>query len=180
MSNKIPQTICGIVYVLGSNIDTDLIIPARYMTTMDPEVLKKHALEDLDPNQYPIPFLKEDKTCNYGIIIAGKNFGCGSSREHAPIALHAAGIHAVVAASFARIYFRNSVDGGRLILPLESEGDLSGVIKTGSQIEIITDRNKIRDISNGKEYGFKPFGPVKEILEAGGLTEYNRERLGLK
>lgn len=125
----------GRVYVVENNIDTDVIIPARYMNTMDPAVLRKHAMEDLDPKQYPVPFLNPDGSCNYNIIIAGKNFGCGSSREHAPIALRAAGVEAVVALSFARIFYRNCVNGGHL-LPLESTLDLTDVFKTGDEVEI--------------------------------------------
>lgn len=177
--SEIPSKINGKVYVVGNDIDTDLIIPARYLTTMDANILKEHAMEDLDPKQYPIPFLKPDKTSDYQIIVAGKNFGCGSSREHAPIALHGAGIQAVIAPSFARIYYRNSINGGRLILPLESEQDLSKAIKTGEDLEILVDKNLIVNKSTGTEYKFKPFGPVKEMLEAGGLTAYNKRRLGI-
>lgn len=179
MKQEIPLKISGKVYVMGNNIDTDLIIPARYMTTMDPETLKLHAMEDLDPKQYPIPFLNPDKTCDYRIIVAGRNFGCGSSREHAPIALHAAGIQAVVAASFARIYYRNSVNGGRLILPLESDMDLTKNVATGDVLEIIVNEQRIFNPQKSLGYGFKPFGPVKGILEAGGLTGYNKQMLGL-
>ncbi|MFH0714467.1 MAG: 3-isopropylmalate dehydratase [Candidatus Diapherotrites archaeon] len=180
MNGQIPSRISGKVYVLGDDIDTDVIIPARYLTTMDANELKKHAMEDLDPKQYPIPFLNADKSCNFQIIVAGKNFGCGSSREHAPIALNAAGIQAVVASSFARIYYRNSVNGGRLILPLESKQDISKELKTGDEVKISLDSHKLKNVQTGKEFEFKPFGPVKEILEAGGLTSYNKQKLGLK
>lgn len=178
--SKIPSIIKGKAYVVKDNIDTDVIIPARYLTTMNPEQLKLHAMEDLDPKQYPIPFLNKEGKCDYQIIVAGKNFGCGSSREHAPIALHAAGIEAVVAASFARIYYRNSVNGG-IILPLESEEDLTDKIETGYIIEINLSENIINNLASleGGKYRFKPFGPVKDIIEAGGLTEYNRKKLGL-
>ena len=184
--------IAGKVYVVKDNIDTDVIIPARYLTSMDPKSLAKHAMEDLDPKQYPIPFLNKEGICDYKIIIAGNNFGCGSSREHAPIALHAAGIEAVVATSFARIYYRNSVNGG-IILPLESTLDLTDYFKTGDEAEIdlrghplIQSRAKDKrddDVLNperGNAYPIKPFGPVKDIIEAGGLTEYNLKTLGLK
>ncbi len=169
------------MYVVKDNLDTDVIIPARYLTTMDPQTLAKHAMEDLDPKEYPVPFLNKDGTCDYKIIVAGKNFGCGSSREHAPIALHSAGIEAVVAASFARIYYRNSVNGG-IILPLESEEDLTDKIETGYIIEINLSENIINNLAapEGGKYRFKPFGPVKDIIEAGGLTEYNLKKLGLK
>jgi len=172
----------GKVYVVGDNIDTDVIIPARYLTTMDSEILAKHAMEDLDPKEYPIPFLNKDGTCNYQIIIAGKNFGCGSSREHAPIALRAAGVEAVIATSFARIYYRNSVNGG-IILPLESELYLPHYFKTGDKVEINLGekplmKSYIEDTVTSC-FSIKPFGPVKDIIEAGGLTAYNKRRLRL-
>lgn len=169
----------GKVFVVGGNIDTDVIIPARYLTTMDPKTLAKHAMEDLDPKQYPIPFLNKDGTCDYQIVIAGSNFGCGSSREHAPIALRAAGVEAVVATSFARIYYRNSVNGG-IILPLESTLDLTGIFKTGDEVEIdLRGLPIVQSPAKGQAYPIKPFGPVKDIIEAGGLTPYNKRRLGL-
>jgi len=179
----------GKVYIVGDDIDTDVIIPARYLTTMDPEKLGKHAMEDLDQKKYGA-FLNKEGKSNYKIIIAGKNFGCGSSREHAPIALKAAGIEAVIAKSFARIYYRNSVNGG-IILPLESEDDLTEKFKTGDNIEISLATYSIENLSTttkGLEgpfpiisvYKIKPFGPVKDIIEAGGLTEYNLKKLGLK
>lgn len=178
--SKILSTIKGRAYVVKDNIDTDVIIPARYLTTMDPEQLKLHAMEDLDPKQYPIPFLSKEGNCSYQIIVAGKNFGCGSSREHAPIALHAAGIEAVIASSFARIYYRNSVNGG-IILPLESIEDITEKIETGHIIEINLLENKIKNLAGSVKgtYRFKPFGPVKDIIEAGGLTEYNKKKLRL-
>lgn len=173
-------TLKGKVYVVGDNIDTDVIIPARHLTTMNAEYLGKHAMEDLDPEQYPIPFLKKDGSCDYKIIIAGKNFGCGSSREHAPIALRAAGIEVVIAQSFARIYYRNSVNGG-IILPLESDGTLIGQFKTGDIGEIDLREGFIYNHSK-EDAGtnLKPFGPVKDIIEAGGLTAYNKKRLAEK
>jgi len=184
------DVIKGKVYVLGDNIDTDVTIPARYLTTMDPEVLRKHAMEDLDPKQYPIPFLNKDGSCDYKIIIAGRNFGCGSSREHAPIALRAAGVEAVVAQTFARIYYRNSVSGG-IILPLESFGYLPDKFQTGDEVELIVSEPHVRyafrtteDAIAHKEssvgFSLRPLdGTVKAIIEAGGLTAYNKRILGL-
>jgi 3-isopropylmalate/(R)-2-methylmalate dehydratase small subunit len=173
------ETIRGRVYVVGDNIDTDAIIPARYMSTMDASVLGKHAMEDLDPNQYKIPFLNPDGSCDYKIVIARRNFGCGSSREHAPIALRAAGVEAVVAQTFARIYYRNSVNGG-IILPLESTLDLTDVFKTGDEVEIdLRSLPIIQSCVKRQAYPIKPFGPVKDIIEAGGLTAYNKKILGI-
>jgi len=173
----------GKVYVIGNNIDTDAIIPARYLNTMDPAVLGKHAMEDLDPRKYPIPFLSKDGTCSYGVVIAGKNFGCGSSREHAPIALHAAGIDAVIAGSFARIFYRNAVNGG-IVLPLESTLDLSESFRTGDEAKIELSgspviSNESHNERGGRAYPLMQFGPVAEIIEAGGLTAYNKKRLGM-
>ena len=170
----------GKAYVVKDDVNTDYIIPARYMNTMDAATLAKHAMEDLDPKEYPAPFLNADKTCDYKIIVAGKNFGCGSSREHAPIALHGAGVEAVIATTFARIYYRNSVNGG-IILPLESALYLPNFIKTGEEIEIRLSGNagEITKLSQKQNFMIKPFGPVKDIIEAGGLTAYNKKRLNL-
>ena len=181
------KKITGKAYVVGRDIDTDVIIPARHLNDPNPAYLAKHAMEDLDPKQYPIPFLNKDGTCDYRIIIAGYNFGCGSSREHAPIALATAGIQAVVAPTFARIYYRNSINGGARILPLESTIDLSTLLATGEEIEIDLETREILPImrengekSRGKRlWLIRDFGAAKEIIEAGGLTAYNKRRLGL-
>jgi len=161
----------GKAFVVKDDIDTDQIIPARYMTTMDPKELAKKALKDLDP-QYD-RFLNDDGSCDYQIIIARNNFGCGSSREHAPIALSAAGVKAVVANTFARIYYRNSINGGRKIYPLETDiRTISDEIKNSDEVEIDLDNQIVK--ANGKEYSIKDFGPVKDIIDAGGLTAYNK------
>jgi len=175
MKNKIT----GKVYVVGRDIDTDLVIPARHLNDFSPSYLAKHAMEDLDPKKYPIPFLNKDGTCEYRIIIAGKNFGCGSSREHAPIALAAAGIRAVVAPTFARIYYRNSVNGGAQIYPLESTLELGDFIQTGDEIEIDLEERKVKSPKFENSWPIRDFGPVADIIEAGGLTAYNKKRLGL-
>ena len=134
----------------------------------------RHTMQDLDPGYGK--FLNEDGSCDYKIIIARRNFGCGSSREHAPMALAAAGIEAVVANSFARIYYRNSVNGGMKILPLETDSeDISEVLKTGDLARIDLDNRIV--LSNDKEYPLKDFGPVKDIIDAGGLTAYNKKTL---
>jgi 3-isopropylmalate/(R)-2-methylmalate dehydratase small subunit len=174
------KKITGKVYVVGRDIDTDVIIPAFHLNDPSPAYLAKHAMEALDPKKYPIPFLNKDGTCDYKIIIAGNNFGCGSSREHAPIALAAAGIQAVVAPTFARIYYRNSVNGGARIFPLESVTDLSGLLATGDEIEIDLESRRIVDIKTGRGkdglWSIRDFGPVADIIEAGGLTAYNKKR----
>ena len=165
----------GKVFVVGDDIDTDQIIPARYMTTMEPAELAKNAMRDLDPKYGA--FLGADNKCAYQIIAAGNNFGCGSSREHAPIALSAAGIKAVIAKSFARIYYRNSVNGGRSIYPLESVDDITAQVKTGDELEIDLDKLTVKK-SGGKTFAIKDFGPVKEIIDCGGLTAYNKKHTG--
>jgi 3-isopropylmalate/(R)-2-methylmalate dehydratase small subunit len=181
------KQIVGKAYVVGRDIDTDVIIPAKYLNDPNPAFLAKHAMEGLDPKQYPVPFLNKDGTCDYRIIIAGYNFGCGSSREHAPIALAAAGIQAVVAPTFARIYYRNSINGGARILPLESTLDIHDLVQTGEEIEINLETREVLPISRvGSEFDrgkglwpIRDFGPAREIIEAGGLTAYNKRRLGL-
>ncbi len=166
----------GIACVVKDDIDTDQIIPARYMTTMDPATLGKHAMEDLHPEYQP-RFLNADGTCSYQIIIARNNFGCGSSREHAPIALSAAGVFAVIANSFARIYYRNSINGGRKIYPLETAGNIADESKTGDELSIDLDNLVAKNLRTNKSYNLKDFGPIKDIIEAGGLTAYNQQQL---
>jgi 3-isopropylmalate/(R)-2-methylmalate dehydratase small subunit len=165
----------GKAFTVEDDIDTDQILPARYMTTMDPRELAKYAMQDLDPKYGR--FLNADGSCDYKIIIARRNFGCGSSREHAPMALAAVGIEAVIANSFARIYYRNSVNGGMQILPLETSAmEITDEIKTGDHVEIDLNRRIVR--SKGKEFPIKDFGLVKDIIHAGGLTAYNKKTLG--
>ncbi|GBR77596.1 3-isopropylmalate dehydratase small subunit [Candidatus Termititenax dinenymphae] len=164
----------GKAFVVGSDIDTDQIIPARYMTTMDPQKLAQNAMRDLDPKYGQ--FLDAENKCAYQIVVAQNNFGCGSSREHAPIALAAAGIKAVIANSFARIYYRNSVNGGRSIYPLETADDAAGQVKTGDELEIDLDKLTIKNLTNNKTFQLKDFGPVKEIIDCGGLTAYNKKQ----
>jgi 3-isopropylmalate/(R)-2-methylmalate dehydratase small subunit len=172
------EKIIGRVYVVGDDVNTDVIIPARYLTTMDPVELKKHLFEDL-PNKSPY----NGET----ILLAGRNFGCGSSREHAPIAIAAAGIEAVVASSFARIYWRNSINAGKpLPLKLTFKRNLEKIFMTGDEAEIKLQTDgwyALSVFSNGEwcyPYSIEPFATIpREILEAGGLTEYNKKRLGL-
>ncbi len=147
------------------NIDTDVIIPGPYLKIMDPNELAKHAMEGLDRE-----FVKKVRKGDF--ILAGSNFGCGSSREHAPIALSYAGIRAVLALSFARIFYRNAVDGAYL-LPIEVDEKAYNEINDGDELEIDIDSNTIKDISTNKVYSMKPFPPlIKEIINAGGLFNY--------
>jgi 3-isopropylmalate/(R)-2-methylmalate dehydratase small subunit len=179
------RIIDGKAYVLGDNVDTDQIIPAQYLTFNPaiPEEYRmfgKYALSSVPASQAGlpkgyIPFHSRDEyVSDFGIIVAGKNFGCGSSREHAPIALHAAGIMAVVAQFYARIFFRNSVNGGYL-LPCEANERLCDRICTGDLLTIDIERSILRNRTTGDEHQLKPIGEVAPILEAGGLFAYARK-----
>jgi 3-isopropylmalate/(R)-2-methylmalate dehydratase small subunit len=158
------------VWRFGDNIDTDLIIAARYLNTSEPKELAKHVMEDADPD-----FVKK---LNVGdVIVAGENFGCGSSREHAPIALKAAGVSAVVAKSFARIFYRNSFNMGLPIFELADTDE----IKEGSEIEIDLDDGTIKDVTADKTYRFVSIPPfMQELINAGGLIKYAQKKMKVK
>ena len=175
----------GMAYVLGDNIDTDQIIPAEHLvySLTDPEELKKYghfALSGVPLEKAGLPeggknFISGNNyQSEYNIIIGGSNFGCGSSREHAPFALQVAGVKAIIAESYARIFYRNSVDGGFLV-PYESTGKLNDKIKTGDNVEINVEENKITNYSTGKVFELNSLGDVKEIVESGGLFMYARK-----
>jgi 3-isopropylmalate/(R)-2-methylmalate dehydratase small subunit len=177
--------ITGKVYVLGDNVDTDQIIPAQYLTYNPaiPEEYRqfgKYALSSVPPSQAGlpkghVPFHTDDEYVSpYKIILAGRNFGCGSSREHAPIALDAAGIRVVVAEFYARIFFRNAVNGGYLI-PAECVERLCDRVCTGDELDVDLTGHVIRNLSTREEYRLKPLGEVLPILEAGGLFPYARK-----
>jgi 3-isopropylmalate/(R)-2-methylmalate dehydratase small subunit len=182
------NTIQGKAYVLGDNVDTDQIIPAHHLT-LNPSIPEeyrqfgKHALSSVPPSQKGlpkghVPFHEDDEfVSEFKILIAGKNFGCGSSREHAPIALNAAGIQAVVAEFYARIFFRNAVNGGYLI-PFECEERLCEQICTGDELRLDVSAAKLHNVTTGEEWKLKPLGEVQPILEAGGLFPYAR-RMGM-
>jgi len=158
----------GKVWKFGDNIDTDAIIPARYLNTSDPHELAKHVMEDAD-REFP------SKVGAGDMIVAGANFGCGSSREHAPIAIRAAGIQAVVAKSFARIFYRNAFNIG---LPIFESEEAPGGIREGDEIEIDADGGAIRNITKGEEYAAKPIPPfMQELIAAGGLIEWTKKRI---
>ena len=171
--------ISGPAYVVQHNIDTDQIIPAQYLTLVptipeEYEKLGSYALIGLPDALYPTRYVEKDTTkTKYPIIIAGRNFGCGSSREHAPIALGAAGCEVVVAQSFARIFFRNCIATGELY-PYDTTVPLSEVIKTGDHVEVDFDKDEIR--ANGKAYALKPLGEVKPVIDAGGIFNFAREK----
>ena len=153
------MTIKGRAIRYGDNVDTDVIIPARYLNTSDPTELAAHCMEDIDPD-----FLKKIKPGD--IIAAGSNFGCGSSREHAPIAIKNAGIACVVARSFARIFYRNAVNTG---LPIVETG---AEIDTGDELEIDLAAGTLKNLTKGTEASFPPFPDfLQNIIDAGGLLE---------
>ncbi|HRR20524.1 MAG TPA: 3-isopropylmalate dehydratase small subunit [Desulfomonilia bacterium] len=160
----------GRVFRFGDDIDTDAIIPARYLNTSDPEELKKHCMEDADPS-FPSKVGKGD------IIVAGKNFGCGSSREHAPIAIKACGVSCVIASSFARIFFRNSFNMGLLIF--ESD-EASGEIRESDIVEVDASTGLIKNITTGKQYQARPIPQfMQELIADGGLMEHIIKRGGI-
>lgn len=160
----------GTVHRYGRDIDTDVIIPARYLTTSEPSELAKHCLEDLD-----VEFVNNVKSGD--IIVAEENFGCGSSREHAPIAIKAAGVDAVIAKSFARIFYRNSINTGLAILECPEAVD---AIKNGDVVSVDTETGTITDETTGESFTAQPFPPfVADIIEQGGLLNRTRHVLGL-
>jgi 3-isopropylmalate/(R)-2-methylmalate dehydratase small subunit len=172
----------GKAYVLGDNIDTDQIIPAEYLSFNPalPEERKffgMYANSGVPEAQAGLPngrirFVPENQfQSEYTIVIGGKNFGCGSSREHAPLALAEAGVKCVIAEFYARIFFRNSVNGGYLI-PLESKERLIGEIRTGDELEVKLDERIVINKTTGKRHELHPLGDVLPIIEAGGVFNY--------
>jgi 3-isopropylmalate/(R)-2-methylmalate dehydratase small subunit len=165
------KVIKGKVHKFGRDIDTDVIIPARYLTTFDPFELGQHCFEDLDEN-----FAK--KVQQGDIIIAGENFGCGSSREHAPLAIKGAGIQAVVAESFARIFLRNAINVG---LPVFEVPGITTFAETGDELEIDVETGEIHNLSSGRTIRATQMPEfLKRIIDAGGLIEFAKERLKQK
>ena len=159
--------ISGRAHVFGDDVNTDVIIPAMYLNTFDAGFLAKHAMEGLDPD-----FVS--KVTPGDILVAGSNFGCGSSREHAPIAIKASGISAVVARSFARIFFRNAINIGLPALAADASS-----ARDGDRLEIILEEGRIRNVDRGETYEFTPLpGFLLSILEDGGLLEHTRRRMG--
>lgn len=159
----------GTAHRYGRDIDTDVIIPARYLNTSDPAELAKHCLEDLDTS-----FVQRVQPGD--IIVAEENFGCGSSREHAPIAIKAAGVDVVIAKSFARIFYRNSINTGLAIMECPEAVD---AIKQGDVVDVDADAGVITDVTTGATFNAQPFPPfIREIIEAGGLINRTRTKLG--
>lgn len=180
-------TITGRAYVLGDNIDTDQIIPAEYLSynPSDPEERKffgKYANSGVPDEQAGlpegnVPFIDPEGdgfTSKYNIVVGGKNFGCGSSREHAPLALAEAGVQAVVAEFYARIFYRNSINGGYL-LPLQATEPIVEKTRTGDEVEIDLEAGVFRNKTRNTEVKLEPLGDVLPIVEAGGVFAYARE-----
>lgn len=156
----------GRIFRYGDNVDTDVIIPARYLNTSDRKELASHCMEDIDST-----FVSSVKEGD--IIVAGRNFGCGSSREHAPIAIKESGISCVIAATFARIFFRNSINIG---LPILECPEAAAEIKAGDSVSVDFSTGVITDETTGKEYKAEPFPPfMQRLIEAGGLVPYIKE-----
>jgi 3-isopropylmalate/(R)-2-methylmalate dehydratase small subunit len=174
------KVIRGKAYVVRDNIDTDQIIPAQYLTLVptipeEYEKLGRYAMCGLPKDQYPIRYIAEGQAKTpYTIVIAGRNFGCGSSREHAPIALGAAGCEAVVAESFARIFFRNSVATGELY-PVESTARICDTIQTGDEIELDLDANTLKILKSTKVVATRSLGDARPVIDAGGLFDFARQ-----
>lgn len=160
----------GKVWKFGKDIDTDLIIAARYLNTSLPEELAKHVMEDADPS-----FVK--KISKGDIIVAGENFGCGSSREHAPIAIKAAGISAVIAPTFARIFYRNAFNMGLPIFELKECNE----IDEGDEVEVDMSNGEVINKTKNKTYKFIPIPPfMQELIDAGGLMSFATKEIGGK
>ncbi len=170
----------GRVYVVRDNIDTDQIIPAQFLNlvpTIDEEYEKlgSYAMYGLPDSLYPVRFIADGAMdTEYSILLAGRNFGCGSSREHAPIALGAAQTQCVVAEGFARIFFRNCVATGE-VYPVECLNRLCDIFSTGDIATVDIDQNTITHVASGKVYDLKPLGEVRPVVDAGGIFAYARQ-----
>lgn len=175
----------GKAFVLGKNVDTDQIIPAEHLVYSldDPEERKNYgqfALSGVPDKesglpQGNIPLVEEGKyESRFDIIVAGPNFGCGSSREHAPASLKIAGVKAIIAPSYARIFYRNSVDGG-YVIPYESEKDLSSQIQTGDELTINPEVQQLENHTQSQSHPLKKLGGVADIIDAGGIFNYAKD-----
>lgn len=164
---SVATMINGKSWVFDDNVDTDVIIPARYLVTSDPEQLRQHCMEGAIPGFH-------EKIAQGDIIVAGENFGCGSSREHAPVCIKAAGISCVLAESFARIFFRNAVNIGLQVF--EVKGIRKGC-SNGNEIVVDSEARQVRNATTGESFGFMPYPPfLMEIINAGGLVEWVKAR----
>lgn len=161
------EQIKGKIWKFGDDVDTDAIIPARYLNTSDPLELARHCMEDADPTF-------SEKMSPGDIIVAGKNFGCGSSREHAPLSIKAAGVACVIAESFARIFYRNAINIG---LPILEAPEASRSLSEGEEVEVNLEQGEISQLKDGKSFNAVPFPPfMQELIAAGGLINYVRQK----
>jgi 3-isopropylmalate/(R)-2-methylmalate dehydratase small subunit len=159
----------GTVHKYGRDVDTDVIIPARHLNTSDPDELAKHAMEDIDAE-----FV--DRVRQGDIIVATENFGCGSSREHAPVAIRHAGVSVVVASSFARIFYRNAINTG---LPIVVCPQAAAEAETGDRLKVDLAAGTVENLTKGKTYEAEAFPPfMQELIDRGGLLEYVKSRVG--
>jgi len=159
----------GKVHKYASNVDTDVIIPARYLNTTDPKELASHCMEDIDAD-----FVKNVQPGD--VMVAEDNFGCGSSREHAPISIKASGIGCVIANTYARIFYRNALNTG---LPILECPEAVAGISSGDTVEVDLEAGKITNVTTGKTYQAKPFPPfMRELIEVGGLVNYAKAKVG--
>lgn len=158
----------GKVWTYGDDVDTDVIIPAMYLNTSDPKELASHVMEGAG-TEFAENVQQGD------IIVAGKNFGCGSSREHAPIAIKAAGVSAVIAGSFARIFYRNSFNIG---LPIFEATEVLANVKPGDELEVDAESGTIKNVTSGKEFKSKPIPEfMQDLIKKGGLVEWTKEKI---
>ena len=159
--------VSGKAHVYGDNVDTDVIIPARYLNTPDAQELAQHCLEDLDATF-------ASRVARGDLLVAGRNFGCGSSREHAPLAIKTCGVSCVIAATFARIFYRNALNIG---LPIVECPDAAAAIRAGDAVAVDFDTGVITDETTGRTFRSEPFPPfMQELIAAGGLAAYRRAR----
>ena len=160
----------GNAFCYGDDVDTDVIIPARYLNTSDPDELKKYCMEDIDPN-----FASNVKEGD--IIVAKDNFGCGSSREHAPISIKANKVSCVIAKSFARIFYRNAINIGLVIIENDK---LPEETNTGDKLELDLEEGIVKNLTTNKEYKIQVFPKeIQELIDAGGLVNYTKKKLGV-
>ena len=160
----------GHTFVYGDDVDTDVIIPARYLNTQSPSELAAHCMEDIDVN-----FTHEVQEGDF--IVAGENFGCGSSREHAPLSIKASKVSAVIAKSFARIFYRNAINIGLVIVENDKLPDETS---KGDKLELDIDKGLVRNVTTGIQYTFAPYPKeIQELVEAGGLVNYTKKKMGV-
>ncbi len=160
----------GNAFCYGDDVDTDVIIPARYLNTSDPNELKKHCMEDIDANFAKIVQMGD-------FIVAKDNFGCGSSREHAPIAIKANNVSCVIAKSFARIFYRNAINIGLIIIENDKLPDET---ETGDKLELDMEKGIVKNVTKNKEYPITVFPKeIQELIDVGGLVNYTKKKLGV-